>query len=162
GEDDLLAEARAPPAVRARPLDADPAAGRERALPGALEAAPLRLVLEDRLARQVGREPGVQLGAEGLLGRGVSEPEHGLAGPARAARGRAGSRTPNSPHTARTGVRDAGARVDASGLRQECPRDREWCASRSRLGHWGDRDAVLVGAAVQAIRSLDHRRSEER
>src|SRR5204862_7612380 len=65
---DVVRDARAPgPAVLARPVDADPAAVVEPALPGAEEGD---LVGEGRVLRRgrpIRAEPRAQLGAEGLL-----------------------------------------------------------------------------------------------
>src|SRR5207302_5220204 len=76
GEDDRPLQRRGAPAVLAWPLDADPAASGERALPRALEAAPLDVVLGRRRRRQVRCEPPAQLGAERFVRRGVAEVEH--------------------------------------------------------------------------------------
>ena len=81
GEDDLLLQRRAAPAVLARPLDADPAAAGELALPGALEDPSLVLVVGRRGAREMRREPRAQLRAEGLLLGRVAESEHPFVGP---------------------------------------------------------------------------------
>ena len=73
-EDVVLDDGRAATAVLARPVDADPAARRETALPVAQEAhlvgqrRELRRLAAAPVRRHVGREPGAQLGAERLLG----------------------------------------------------------------------------------------------
>src|SRR5262249_32271947 len=97
GEDDLLLQRRATPAVLSRPLDADPTGAGELALPGTLEDPSRVLVVGRRCAREMRREPVAQLRAEGfLLGR-VAESEHafgGLAECPRRGRGRDASRGP--------------------------------------------------------------------
>src|SRR5262249_44526580 len=73
-EDVALDDRRAAAAVRARPMDADPAGRRERPLPGAQECD---LVRERRMLAGIGRlvrrEQGAQLGAKRF--RGGREPE---------------------------------------------------------------------------------------
>src|SRR5262249_43199867 len=78
GEDDLLVQAGVAPAVLARPLDGDPSRSGELALPGALEAPTLDVVLRRTRARDVRREPGAELVTERLLGGGEARLEHRL------------------------------------------------------------------------------------
>src|SRR5439155_17155422 len=79
GVDDLLLQSGAAAAVLPRPVDADPAAGRERALPRAQEPMALLLRGRHRLRRQMRAEPRAQLAPERLLLAAVGEREHGHA-----------------------------------------------------------------------------------
>ena len=75
-EDQLLDRRRAPPAALGRPVHAGVARVEEQALPGQVVGPPGRPVVVGRRRADTGQgggQPGAQLVAEGLLGRGVAE-----------------------------------------------------------------------------------------